>query len=363
MTLNSTTSSTSSYSSAHVISGVAVPKTVRVLHFSPDEWEKFVEEWSHSLETSYSKIRSFGGSGDFGVDIAGFVNSEDFSDTWDNYQCKHYAKALAPTNVWVEIGKIIYYSFQGKYSSPRKYYFVAPKEIGTKLSKLLCNPDDLKEEAKKNWDNYCRDQITETTEINLEGELLNWFNDFDFSIFSSKSLVELVKEHSRTPFHTVRFGGGLPQRTKCQPPPDEYEEKETPYIQEILKAYSDHVGCPIDSVSHLSNYKHLEKDLSMQRRRFYSAEALCNFARDNVPEGTFEDLQEEILYGVEATCRLSYNDGYIRMQQTITQAGNLSLSANPLISVVHTQDRQGICHQLVSENKLQWVTPEEEGDN
>lgn len=363
MTSISATSSNRSYSSAHVISGVAVPKTLRVLHFSPDEWEDFVEEWTHSLKASYSKIRSFGGSGDLGVDIAGFINSEDFSDTWDNYQCKHYAKALTPSNVWVEIGKIIYYSFLGKYSPPRNYYFVAPKEIGTKLSKLLCNPNSFKEGARKNWSSYCQNHITETTEVKLEGKLLYWFNDFDFSIFSSKSLVELVEEHSRTPFHTVRFGGGLPQRTKCEPPPDEYENKETPYIEEILKAYSEHLNCPIDSVAHLSEHKHLEKDLSMQRQRFYSAEALCNFARDNVPEGTFEDLQEEILYGVEPICRLHYKDGYARMQQTIIQAANVSLSANPLISVVHTQDRQGICHQLVGENKLQWITSEAEGDN
>ena len=363
MTSTSTKSSNISYSSAHVISGVSVPKTVRVLHFSPDEWEKFVEEWTHSLKTSYSKTRSFAGSGDLGVDIAGFVNSEDFSDVWDNYQCKHYAKALTPSNVWVEIGKIIYYSFIGEYSPPRKYYFVAPKEIGTKLSKLLCKPNDLKEEARKNWSSYCCNQITETTEVKLEGKLLDWFNGYDFSIFTSKSLVELVEEHSQTPFHTVRFGGGLPLREKCESPPTEHHKKESLYIQEILKAYSEHLTCPINSIAELSKHEHLEKDLFRQRQRFYSAEALCNFARDNVPEGTFEELKDEILYGVEDTCKLAYKDGYARMKQTMIQAANVTLTTNPLISVIHVPDRQGICHQLVGENKLQWTTPETEGYN
>ena len=59
-------------SSAHVQTGVPVPKAMRVRNFSPDEWEEFVEEWATTLDDSYAKVRRFGGAGDCGVDIAGF---------------------------------------------------------------------------------------------------------------------------------------------------------------------------------------------------------------------------------------------------------------------------------------------------
>jgi hypothetical protein len=44
----------------------------------------------------------------------------------------------------VEFGKIIYFSFLGEYPIPQNYYFVAPKDCGTKLSNLLNEPDKLK---------------------------------------------------------------------------------------------------------------------------------------------------------------------------------------------------------------------------
>ena len=39
-------------SSAHVQTGVPIPKATRVRNFSPDEWEEFVEEWATTLEDS-----------------------------------------------------------------------------------------------------------------------------------------------------------------------------------------------------------------------------------------------------------------------------------------------------------------------
>ena len=49
-----------------------------------------------------------------GVDVAAFLKSPQFSDGWHNYQCKHYDHSLYPSDIWVEIGKIIYYSHQGE---------------------------------------------------------------------------------------------------------------------------------------------------------------------------------------------------------------------------------------------------------
>jgi hypothetical protein len=98
---------TSSASAEHVQSGVPIPKAVRVRTFSPEDWEEFIEEWATSLTGSYKKVRRFGGAGDLGVDIAGFCTDQGFQGVWDNYQCKRYDHPLRPSDVWVEIGKII----------------------------------------------------------------------------------------------------------------------------------------------------------------------------------------------------------------------------------------------------------------
>ena len=52
---------------------------------------------------------------------------------WDNFQCKHYDHPLAPSDIWLELGKLCYFTHLGEYSIPRQYYFVAPRGVGTKL--------------------------------------------------------------------------------------------------------------------------------------------------------------------------------------------------------------------------------------
>ena len=66
-----------------------------------------------TLESSYHGIKRFAGAGDKGIDVVGFISSNQFSDGWDNYQCKFYDKPLTPTDIWVEFGKIIYFTYCG----------------------------------------------------------------------------------------------------------------------------------------------------------------------------------------------------------------------------------------------------------
>src|SRR2546427_7640705 len=49
-----------------------------------------------------------------GIDIAGFADDKRLKGVWDNYQCKHYDHALRPGDVWVEFGKVIWYSYSGR---------------------------------------------------------------------------------------------------------------------------------------------------------------------------------------------------------------------------------------------------------
>lgn len=346
---------TATPSSAHVQSGIPVPKPVRVKNFCSDEWEVFVEEWATCLESMYVKVRRFGGSGDCGIDVAGFCTDKGFEDKWDNYQCKRYANPLRPSDIWVELGKIIYYSSIGIYTPPRMHYFVASRGVGTTLEKLLNKPKELHEKFKENWDRHCKSGITSTKEIELSGKLLSYVEAFDFTIFSSKSHVELIEAHSHTGYHVVRFGGGLPLRPDPQAPPAVPAASESRYIRQLLDAYGDLLGCSIQDTSTLVAHDILEKDFRRQRERFYHAEALRNFARDTVPEGTFDDLQDEVYHGVVDVTDSSYSNGYKRMKATVAQATSIALTANALASVTKSQDRQGICHQLANEDRLKWV--------
>jgi len=344
---------------SHVHTGVPIPEVMRVKLFSPDAWEEFVEEWASSLKNEYVKVRRFGGSGDLGVDIAGFCSADGFEGDWDNYQCKRYGRPLRPSDIWIEIGKIIYYSHKGEYVRPRHHYFVCSQDIGTGLEKILNKPADLKAKAKENWDKHCREAITSTALAPLTGGLNEHFESFDFSIFSSRSHVELIEAHSKTGFHAVRFGGGLPPRPDPALPPEELADNESRYIRQLLDAYGDHLGTSINDPAVLDPYNSLKRDYLRQRERFYHAESLRNFARDTVPEGTFDDLQNEIYHGVIDVCEGSHVDGFERMKATVAQASSIAATSNPLVSAAKTQDRQGICHQLANDDRLIWVPKDE----
>jgi hypothetical protein len=345
--------------SNQVAFGLTVPKQARLSYFDPNDWEEFVQEWAQSLKSQYTRVAKTGGAGDMGVDVMCFCSDQGLKGEWHNYQCKHYAKPLAPTDIWAEIAKSIYYSFMGEFSAPAKYYFVAPKGIGTKLTNLLLDPERLKAEAKRNWPDYCELKITSTINVPLESDLLDYFEQFDFSIFDFKSTVELVDQHSTTIHHAVRFGGGLPARPANEPVPNLPLANESHYIRKILDAYGDADQVNYRSVSDLNGKPNLDKDFRRQRERFYNAESLRNFARDTVPYGTFSELQNELFNGVIDVAEGVHVNGHERMRATMASAASTNITANALATVTKIQDRQGICHQLANDDKLNWVADDE----
>jgi hypothetical protein len=344
-----------SATAANVMAGIPIPKPSRVQLFSPEEWEAFAEEYGHSLQATYPKVRRFGGSGDMGIDIACFLTEAGFEGGWDNYQCKRYAGALLPSDAWLELGKIIYYSWRKEFSVPRRHFFCASKGISTSLEKLLNNTALLKQKCREAWPTKCENEITSTKSIPLSGDLLTYFEAFDFTIFTSKSVADLILGHQKTPFHAVRFGGGLPQRPKSDVPPDSPEAHESRYVRQLLDAYGNKEGTSFADVAAITAHASFGQNFQRQRERFYHAEALRNFARDTVPDGTFAELQDEIYHGVADECDGDHPSGFERMSSVLKLAGTVHSTSNPLTPVTNVKDRQGICHQLANLNRLTWV--------
>ncbi|GIK88055.1 MAG: hypothetical protein BroJett026_35360 [Betaproteobacteria bacterium] len=341
--------------SAQVTHGPILPPQQQLLIYSPDQWEDFVQEWAHyCLKKTYKQVRRYSGAGDLGIDVAGFLDDKRLEGAWDNYQCKHYDHAITPSEVWVEFGKVIWYSFIHEYTKPRRYCFVSPRGAGTRLGRLLDNATNLRGELIANWDRYVKAHITSTREITLDSTLLAYVNAFDFSIFEAKTSMELVDDHRATPVHAARFGGGLPQRPAVEQPPSVVAPAESRYVTQLLGAYAEHMGAPVSDLSALSTQK-LKDHFRRQREAFYHAESLRVFARDTVPAGTFESLQHDIYDGVADTHDAPHCDGYEKVCAVTKAAREVQITANALISCTKPKDRDGICHQLVNEERLRWT--------
>jgi hypothetical protein len=333
--------------------GLPIPPIDRIKIFSSTQWEEFVLEWVDSLRAKYGQVERWGGAGDMGVDVVA-TDAEDRS-LWDNFQCKHYRDPLRPSDIWVEIGKLVYYTHRGEYTCPRRYFFVAPQGAGTKLSNLFKRPQDLRDDLIANWDGHCRTGITSTQAIDLDDGLLCHIAKMDFSIFEAIPPLRILDGHAKTRWHVARFGGGLPARSVTPEPPASPTPQEANYVRELLDAYGDHLRQTIRTVTDLATQPDLVEHFGDSRLEFYCAESLRAFSRDTLPPGEFEKLQDEVHAGIKDEVRSDHTDGYQRVIAVVKTARSLQLTGHALQSCMSVRDRGGICHQLANDQKVRWV--------
>ena len=334
--------------------GAYVPPVQRIKLFSPADWEHFIQEWAHSLKTEYHSVWRCGGAGDMGRDVIAHVGDPALGGDWDNYQCKHYDHALMPSDIWLELGKLTYYTHAGEFSPPRRYYFVAPFDVGITVAKLFLKPDRLRSELLKNWDKDCRDEIG-VKPVPLTPELKQHIDRYPFDTIGFKPVLRVIEEHSNTPWHVHRFGGGLPARPTVAVPPAQPVASELKYLRQLLLAYGDHKKCELADPSQLTPWPFLSHHYQLSRRSFYSAESLLEFSRDHLPEGEYERLQDELYDGVQESYLVQHADGYAKVLDTTKAALQIQITDHALTTVLQPADRRGICHQLVNDQRLRWV--------
>lgn len=345
----------------NLLLGKPIPAIDRLKLFSPDEYEVFIQEWLYGyLNTKYERVRRSGGAGDKGRDVIAFIKySKDNNELiWDNYQCKHYDKPLMPSNIWVELGKLCFYTYRKDFTIPNKYMFVAPQGVGSSLGDLLQNPDQLKNGLIKNWDKYCKEAITKEKEIKLEGSFNQYVEKFDFSIVGYMEPLEIIEQHQQTRYHIPRFGGGL---SKARPisivTPTEIKDREMNYVNKLFKAYSDHTKEQINTLEKLNDHSTLINHFHRQREHFYLADSLHKFERDTLPDGTnaFNELKDEIFGGIIDIVESTFKDGLEKVKKVTQEARKIEITSNLLVSVLKSDDRSGICHHLANEDKIDWV--------
>lgn len=333
-------------------SGPPILPIERMKLFSPGQWEEFLTEWATGLG-SYGRVEKVGGPGDMGCDVIATVDSQDPNSSWDNYQCKHLDHALEPDDVWVELGKVCYYTYIGEYDVPRRYLFVSPRGVGTSVARLLKNPDDLKAKLLTKWAKKCEGRIRKKHKIPLDDKLRSHIEAMNFSIFGYVTPHELIEGHAKTRYFALRFGTPLPPRPTPALPPEEIAASETRYVRQLLDAYESNRGVTYPNPEDLDDA--LARHFKRSREWFYCAEELRNFSRDSLPDGAFEHLQKQIYDGVIDTCEGAHPCGLTRVNATTAQAASLTVTSSALVGRVDIADKKGICHQLANEDQLIWV--------
>lgn len=176
-----------------------------------------------------------------------------------------------------------------------------------------------------------------------------------FAMFKSVELTDALEVHRTTPYHSARFATTLTARPAHQPPPGQVAAHETRYVDQLLQVYCQkHPEETLRPETLAANVK-VGEHFQRQRETFYKAESLRVYARDSVPPGTFDQLQDDVYSGVIDIAEAEHRSGYARLTSVLSQVGQLDLSRHTLIAVSNIDDRKGICHQLANADRLTWM--------
>ncbi len=341
-----------------ILMGPPIDPKERVRLYDEDKFEEFINEWAFlclQKQGEYVGVRRFGGSGDLGRDVVGYLEFPLKESRFDIYQCKHYRAPIIPSDIWPELAKLCVFTHEKRFPVPRYYFVVAPQDIGPTLGSLFDEPEKLRSELQAVWESKCAKAISRNITYSLEGELLGHVQAFPFEIVRCKPIHEIISEFSNCGRYAGRFGGGLKPYPPDEMPPRSIVAAETRYVEQLLAAYSDETGENFSMVDDLAGSK-FETDLQRQRERFYSAETLRRFARDNQPSAApYEDITNQMYNGIIDCILRNFPSGYQRMLETMTTSAQIVISNHPLRSYLKPQNKQGICHQLANDDRIFWI--------
>jgi hypothetical protein len=324
-----------------------------ILVLNDKQLEQFIHRWARAKAAyNYVEVQVLGDAGDKGRDVVGFLTDKRHEGPWDNFQCKQLGSNLGTATALLDIGKIIYFSHQGAFSLPRRFTFVAPRGTARGLQDLIYNPSKLKNALTRDWNKYCRTKIVANQVIELEGELLEHFEKFDFSNVFIMTLDDLLADEAVRGVLVAYFAAEPPE-----PPafsmPSQVAQTELPYVNELVEAYGEREGRAyanhLEVVSHPEHGVHFKE----QRERFYQADQFSRFYRDNTLVEAMESLQNEVYHGIIEKHRETHKDRLTRISAVMQQAASIAPSG-VLARYARVPVRQGICHLFVNDGKLTW---------
>lgn len=336
--------------------GGVLPPAALVMHFSPEQWERFIEMACLHRPINgkrYAQVNRLGNAGDAGRDIEARLIDALLKDKWDLYQAKHYDHRLAPSDVFGELAKFFTNLAAGVFPMPRYYFFCSPQNAGPDLHDLFAKPEEFKARFISDWSagkTSLKDWKKElTTKVQQEVE------GFDFSRIQECLVRDLIKWHAID--QTVHFElfGIEPERGDDPAMPTVPTDDELVYIDELLRVYGQDRNAAI-TLAEVDVSTDYSEHFSASRTAFYCAEGLKRFSRDLYPEDEFGHLLTMVLAGIRPVVSSPKNKtGLDRLDQAVMAAAGLNVSESKLSPRIRGGDLPGTCHHLVNENKIRWI--------
>lgn len=334
-----------------------VPPSSLVLHFSPDQWEKFIEEACRQRKlpngASYAAVKQLGGAGDGGRDVEARLIPALIAGQWDLYQAKHYNAGITPSEFFPELAKFFLQLVIGTYPAPRQYLLCAPRGVGNDLHNLFSKPAEFKQRFLDDW--TAGKTGLQGRSAELTPAVRSLIGVYDFSTIVECQLRDLLEWHALNRAQHFELFGIEAERGDNPSTPALPTIAEQAYVEQLLRLYEEHAGQPItlDDVLQEQSY---EEHLQGHRALFYCAEGLKIFSRDLYGEEEFNALLEMVLVGVRPSVNsLKHKSGEERLDAGLSAVAGLKVNDSVLSPRLRPGDLPGTCHHLANHGKLKWV--------
>jgi len=131
------------------------------------------------------------------------------------------------------------------------------------------------------------------------------------------------------------------------------------YINQLRKSYNSDATNEIQTVSDIENSEY-KRHFKTARKSFRMVEELRQFSRDNLPEGTYEEFQEDMYEGIINTVESNYKNAFFKVKATEDKSINFIINSYPSIEGKQCRpiERKGVCHQLVNDEEISWIEDE-----
>jgi hypothetical protein len=340
-----------------VSKGGVLPPSAIVMHFSPNQWEDFIEVACTFRELEgkkYVQVKRLGNAGDAGRDIEARFVPQLLTDEWDLYQAKHYGNRLTPGDAFFELTKFFVNLSQEVFPRPRRYYFCSPQNAGPDLHDLIANPSKFKQRLLADWASGATGLKTRVALLTPEVKAL--VEAFDFSRIEEFLVRDLIKCHEKNTKEHHQLFGIVPSRGDDPEMPAAPALEELVYINELLRVYSEHCSkeLTMESVLQSDDYR---DHLSDARSLFYCAEGLRRFSRDlYTDQDEFNVLLVMLLQGIKPSVfNLKHKTGMDKLNAAIDKVSSVSVTDSVLHSRLRGGDLPGACHHLANESMIKWI--------
>lgn len=263
----------------------AMPSPEKIVFtYDPDEFERFVEEWVPALNEEYVRVVRQGGTGDHGIDVAGYLTPQALEGDWHNYQCKRYKGPLTWSIAAAEIRKMFAGAALGYFTVPSRYVFVAP-QIGRGLRQDLDRPNATRTKFLDELE-ASTDPVITALSSDARRTVEKLATSTSFAMFGVVDMATMLAQHRRTPHWFTRFPPDARERPPAMKPPQEHASVEARYVRKLVQVYAERWGEAADTLNRVRSHDSAAAHLRGQREAFFSAESLRLFARDAYPRAT-----------------------------------------------------------------------------